>query len=232
MLKPIDEIINEASYQNNSNTVFSNVLSIGNINSNLITGIKDIVKDILSQYAVVKFRLIPIEFTEDDVNLVLLTGIAMDLLSRNVEINELNVNLSNEWLKRGEEKTQDYDDTKTDRFIVDNKTTKTGYKSNEISTESNNMSENSPIDADITSINTPDRKGKDIFSSNGREDINYTDDIDKDETHTITSELTDSIKTISPEMYEQYYKMLKETSIMRIIYNSINKFIYEFNMVW
>lgn len=111
-------------------------------------------------------------------------------------------------------------DTKKDGS---NKDTKTYGNKIEGSSDTDSMNENSPINATLGDIVTPNNKNKATFGSTtektGTDTIDYTIDESIDDTHTETS----------PEYFKEIMKIYEKYNIYDIIHMCYRKVINEFN---
>lgn len=98
---------------------------------------------------------------------------------------------------------------------------------------SNGMSENSPIDADINSITTPDIKsksgttGETKYERGGVKEIQTN--LGENNIESGTDNLLTDEKRFSPYEFDMFIKAMKNLNVLTIITNCIRKVIKEFN---
>lgn len=225
-----------ATYFNEASTTFANTFikdSNGVPNTALVEAIKQVSMEILSKYASLQYRMVPIDKSYETPYKALIDSIFIEFAKKSYIIKDYTSLFTNpDFLSA----------TKTDISHEENSNMgsntkrKTGTDTSTVDyTDDNtsfNMSEDAPITANVGEIDTPDRKNKGEYTTTRKgEDSKIYNTTDAEIIENEENKYGE-YKTVNMAYTEMYYRVIKENAIMVVIYNAINKFIYEFNRIW
>lgn len=229
-VRPVSEYYNNDRFREVIDNFSKPVLSKFGVTNEVANLILDIVDNMMSNYSQLDYHIIPIANDSEDVRLTALSSyISMMWYKQSYIIEQLTA--FGEALKNN---NINYDDEVrlTYNNSTSNSSTETkmfGKAISSVSTASNqSMSENSPINADLGDIVTPDNKGVSSASSNKTDTHSGTDTTTIDDTSAKSG--YDTRNNSNPDTYKKFLEVVYEYNIYHIVYDVVKMFIYEYNM--
>ena len=230
--KFISEVITEDGYEVDKKEAFSKLGEELKLNNFVRDGLETLFDEMILQYAILKFRTIPIDNDNNPVHNIFLNGVTRELSFHAYLISKININFEYDGLSSSANHIGTTNESNTGTVRKDKNKTDTITKNITSNSTNNGMTEESPINATIGDINTPAFKSVGVTTGEGTENNSVTVVDNTTDTLNTNVNISNSSSDKNPEIFMKYVQALKETDIYKIMHHCINRFIYEFNMVF